>query len=186
MDSDKTKDVEMATAQAVEDAQKPQDNTIKFSTGVVLRGKQAPPLVLIKVMTAFPRPKPPIWKDEKMGREMENPDDPVYLEKLKNWKNETSNVTLNALILLGTELVSKPKGMPGPDDHEWIAEYEQLGVPCNPENKSWRYLTWVIFKAAASMKDLDLLKEVVGELSGVPETDVKAAEEFPGGNKAPG
>jgi hypothetical protein len=47
-------------------------------------------------------------------------------------------------------------------------------------------LTWVIFKAAASMKDLDLLKEVVGELSGVPETDVKAAEEFPGGNKAPG
>jgi hypothetical protein len=175
---------EMKTAVAVEVATTPEDDTITLSTGVVLRGKQAPPLVLVKVMAAFPRPKPPTWKDPKMGREMENPDDPEYLDRVKAWQIESSNATLNALVLLGTELVSKPKKMPGPMDDTWLEDYELLGVPMNPGNKNWRYLTWMTFKAALTTEDLDKIKEVVGRLSGVPEKAVAAAETFPGSDKA--
>lgn len=165
---------------AVEAMNTPEDNTITLSTGVVLRGKQVPPLAFVKVMSAFPRPKVPVWFDPTMGREMENPENPDYIERVKAWKAESGNLTLNAMILMGTELVSVPKKYPGPDSKEWQEEYQVLGMPMMPENKNWRYLTWVIFKAAPDMKDLDLIKEVVGRLSGIPEDKVVAAEQFPG------
>lgn len=165
---------------AVEDINKPEDNTITLSTGVVLRGKLVPPLALIKVMSAFPRPKVPVWLNPSMGREMENPDDPDYIERVRAWKSESGNITLNALILMGTELVSTPKKFPGPDTKDWQEEYQVLGMPMSPENKNWRYLTWITFKAAPTIGDLDLIKEVVGRLSGIPEDKVEAAEQFPG------
>ena len=168
---------------AVEKAQTPEDDTITLSTGVVLRGKQVPPLVLVKTMSAFPRPKVPTWFNPTMGRDMENPDDPEYIAQIQAWKVESSNITLNVLILLGTELVKVPKKFPDPDDKGWQEEYKCLGLPMSPENPSWRYLTWVTFKAAPAIADLDLIKEVVGRLSGVPEAKVEAAETFSGSDK---
>jgi len=171
---------DMEVVKAVEDAQIPRGNTITLSTGVVLRGKQVPPLVLIKIMAAFPRPKIPTWISPTMGREMENPDDPDYIDRVKSWKIESASITLTALILLGTELVSIPKKISGPDGKEWLEEYQVLGIPMSPENKNWRYLTWITFKAAPTVGDLDLIKEVVGRLSGISEAKVEAAEQFPG------
>lgn len=195
-------DLEFQSAQAVDAAKRLQDNQITLSTGVVLQAKPANPLIMVRVMAAFPRPRPPLWTNPTMGREMENPDDPDYLERVKSWKAESGNAILNALILLGTELVSKPDGMPGPDDIKssisensdgkgktkkkpvpsWLEEYEVFGLPLHPFSASWRYLTWVIFKAAPKGEDLNRIKEVVGRLSGIPEKDVKAAEDFPGSN----
>jgi hypothetical protein len=175
---------EIKSVKAIESAKNPEDDTITLSTGVVLRGKQVPTLILVKLMAAFPRPKAPTWINPNMGREMENPDDPDYLERIKAWKVESSNVTLNALILLGTELVKVPKKMSGPDEDDWVDEYKLLGLPMYPENKSWRYLTWITFRAAPDLNDLNLLKEVVGRLSGIPENKVEAAETFPGSDQA--
>jgi len=177
-------DEDIKTVKALENAQAPEVNIIKLSTGVVLRGKQIPPLVLVKIISAFPRPKIPTWYNPTMGREMENPDDPGYLERVTAWKAESGSVTLNAIILLGTELVSVPKKMPGPETKDWLEEYQLLGVPVYPENKNWRYLTWLTFKAAPEVGDLDLIKEVVGRLSGISESKVEAAETFPGRDPA--
>jgi hypothetical protein len=171
---------EETVVSAVEQAQKPKDNLVTLSTGVVLRGKQANPLVLIDVMAAYPRPKPPVWKHPTMGREMENTDDPDYRNRVKAWEAESSSATLNAMILLGTELVKIPKGMPGPDEAEWLDEYELLNLPMHPANKSWRYLKWVLFKAVRDEKDLMRIRDVVGRLSGVSERAVESAESFPG------
>ena len=171
---------DIKVVEAVEQAQKPEGDTITLSTGVVLRGRQVPPLILVKLLAAFPRPKIPTWISPTMGREMENPSDPDYIDRVNAWKTESSNVMLNALILLGTELVSVPKKMPGPDNKDWQDEYQILGIPMTPENKNWRYLTWITFKAAPDIEDLNLIKEVVGRLSGIPETKVEAAEQFPG------
>ena len=173
---------ELASAKAADKAVAPEDHTITLSTGVVLRGKQVPPLLLVKMMAANPRPKVPVYMNKTMGREMENPDDPDYIDRIKSWKVETSNITINALLLLGTELVSFPKKMPGPDNDAWLEEYQLLGLPMFPGNKSWRYLTWLTYKAAPAASDLKVVKEVVGRLSGVPESSVASAEEFPGGN----
>lgn len=174
------KDEDLKAVQAVEEATKAQDNTIELSTGVVLRGKKANPLVLIDVMAAFPRPKPPIWFNENMGREMENPDDPDYQERVRAWEMESSSATLSAFIQLGTELVSVPKGFPKPDDKAWLDEYELLGLPIRPQNKAWRYLKWVKFKAVADEHDLERIRDMVGRLSGVSEKAVQTAEQFPG------
>ena len=155
-------------------------NLITLSSGVVLKAKQAPPLALVKVLAAFPRPKPPVYMNKQMGREMENPEDPEYIEKLKAHRMESSNAVLNALILLGTELVSVPKGFSKPADQEWLDEFQLLGLPSRPENASWRYLTWVTQRAVLSEDDLLKIQEAVGRLSGVTEAAVKSAESFSG------
>lgn len=171
---------------AIEKAQEKEDNTITLSTGVVLRGKQVPPLILVKIMASCPRPKVPTWISKEMGREVENPEDPDYIERVKSWKIEYSNLVLNALIILGTELVKKPKNLPGPDDKDWLEEYSMLGMPIYPEKKTWCYLTWITAKAAPKNEDMNLIQEVVGRLSGVPESKVEAAESFPEGDKESG
>jgi len=176
-------DLDTKVVQVLDEVDKPQDNMIELSTGVILRGKQAPPMTLITIMGAFPRPKPPVVLIKDMGREMENPDDPDYLERVKAWGTEQSNVMLSALILSGTELVSKPDDMPGPDDQEWMDEYELYGLSMHRENPSWRYLRWVQHKAAVTADDIKQIMAVVGRLSGIPEKAVESAEQFPGGDK---
>lgn len=159
-----------------------EEQTITLSTGVVLKGKMVPPLGFVTVMAAFPRPKPPLWKDPMIGRMMENPDDPDYRERVRSWQTEYSEATLNVMIVYGTEIVNVPKGFPKPGDKKWLQKYLMTGLPSHDENDDWRYLTWMKFEAALNAEDLNKIKEVVGKLSGVTETDVQAAESFPGGD----
>jgi hypothetical protein len=166
--------------EALERAQEPHDNKIVLSTGVVLLGKKANPLILLDVIAAFPRPQPPMWFNKTMGRQMENPDDPDYLARVQAWERESSSMTLTAFIQLGTELVSTPKGFPRPEDDTWLEEYELLGLPMRPQNAAWRYLKWVKFKAVSDEKDLEKIRDVVGRLSGVSKQAVESAESFPG------
>lgn len=174
MDKDNTRVIVEALAEEITPKE------ITLSTGVVLRGKQAPPLILVRIMSRFPRPKVPVYYNKTMGRDMENPDNPDYLDRVNAWKIEMSDAVLSALIMLGTELVSKPKDFPGPQDDDWLEEYRLLGMDMMPENRSWRYLNWILFKAIANADDTKKIREVVGRLSGVPETSVQAAEDFPG------
>jgi hypothetical protein len=177
MELDKSVD---GTIDAVRKANAVTDNSVRLSSGVVLKAKQANPMLLITVMAAFPRPEPPVQFNSMMGRNMENPDDPDYISRVKAWSMENSNAVLNAFILLGTEMVSVPKGVPGPGDNEWLERYEALGLPTKPMNKDWRYLKWVTTIAAVNEKDLELIRDAVGALSGVKEADVSAAATFPG------
>lgn len=173
---------DMKTVRAIADQKKGAQDEFTLSSGVVLRAKKANPIMLIKVMTRFPRPKPPIVPDVRMGRDMENPDDPDYIERVKAWDMESNAQVLNALILLGTELVSVPKGVEKPSGDKWIDKYRLLDMPVHPESEDWRYLSWVTFIAAPDEKDLDIIQEAVSKLSGIAEADVKDAEQFPGRN----
>lgn len=175
----KKKEIEEKVVEAI-DEMEADDALITLSTGVVLRGKAAPAMALIKVKAHFLRPKPPLWKSETLGRMIENPDDPIYKEQLDNHKTESTAAMLNTLILLGTDLVSVPKGFPKPESDDWLDELYEIGIEIHPEKKRWRYLNWVMFKAAPKSQDTELISEVVGRLSGVSERDVQAAEEFPG------
>lgn len=177
---------DIETARAIDQAQKPQDDTITLSTGVVLKGKPANPVILIQVMAAYPRPNPPLYFNDTMGREMENPDDPGYIEQLQSWKMDYSDRMTTAMIKLGTELVSAPKKLGTPQDNKWLADYADLGLPMRPDSESWRYLAWVKFRAVQNEKDLQAIMEVVGRLSGVRETTIKSAENFSGSDQEPG
>lgn len=171
------KTTEETVAEAVEEVT---ENLIRLSTGVVLRGKAAPALALVKIASKFPRPKPPTYRNEKMGRDMENPDDPDYLERVQAYKTESASAMLNALILYGTELVSVPKGFPAPKDDSWLEEMAEVGMDMKPDSKSWRYLNWIMFKAAPLARDTQEIQKVVGSLSGVTESAAQTAEEFSG------
>lgn len=160
------------------------DNLIRLSTGVVLKAKQANPNVLIRIMTASPRPKPPLYHNDAMGREMENPDHPDYIKQVNAWEMEYNNGMLNALVGLGTELVSIPKKFPHWKEDGWIEDYKALGLPANPKSEAWRYITWVLFKAAVVDTDTRMIGDKVKALSGVKEADVKDAETFSDGDKA--
>lgn len=174
-------------------------NDIILSTGVVLTAKPANPTMLIRAMTAHHRPSPPTHFIEAMGREMENPDDPDYISRVNAWQMEYSSALLNVLIALGTELKSVPNGMEGPhpfavkpksgkkiDEVEkqptWIRDYQALGFPIIPDSPQWRYITWVMFRAAVTDADIKLIQSKVQSLSGVKEADVRDAETFPAGN----
>lgn len=173
----------MKTLRAIEDADKGTQNEITLSTGVVLRAKKAKPMYLISVMTRFPRPKPPTYFVEAMGREMENPDDPDYLDRVAAYEQEKNAEVLNALLVLGTELVKTPKGMPKPEDDEWLDTVNALNMPSHPKNKAWRYLTWLKLVGTDDENDLVIIQEAVSRLSGIREDDVKATENFPGSDR---
>ena len=173
-------DNEMKTVRAVADAKKGAQDTITLSTGVVLRAIKVNPVMLIRVMTRYPRPKPPVIFMKEMARDMENPDDPDYIEQVKAWENESNAMVLNALILLGTEPVSVPKGVEKPEGSKWINKYKLLGMPVIPDDKDWRYLNWVTMVAATDEKDMVLIQDTVARLTGIAEADVKSAEQFPG------
>lgn len=166
------------------------DDLIHLSTGVVLRGKMVNPVTYISIAAMFPRPKPPIYHNKTMGRDMENPQDPDYIARVQAHQIEQGNAIVTFLILEGTEIVSKPPDMPGPlpdkkrKEKDWLDRYSLLGLPMLPENPEWRYLTWVKTVACVGQEDLKSIQEVVGRLSGVSKTDVRAAEEFPGSQEA--
>ena len=68
----------------------------------------------------------------------------------------------------------------------WLLDYKSLGLPVMAESESWRYATWVMFKAAPTDNDMKLIGDAVKKLSGVREADVKDAETFSGSDKAGG
>ena len=177
-------DVDKKIAKAIDDEGKEKDDLIRLSTGVVLKAKQANPNVLIRIMTTQRRPTPPVFFSKTMGREMENPDHPDYISRVKAWEMDYNNGMLNALVGLGTTLESKPKDMPGPNDDAWLKEYEALGLEVIRDSAAWRYITWVLFKAAVNEKDTAEIGAKVKSLSGVKEADVKSAETFPGSDEA--
>jgi hypothetical protein len=170
-------------AQKLDSVGQADDNLIRLSTGAILEARQANPSILIRVMTATKRPEPPLVFMKSIGREMENSDDPDYIERVKQWQMEYNSSMLSALIGLGTAIHSKPKGMPAPEDDSWIEDYKALNLPVMPNSKNWRYISWVMFIAAPTDEDINAIGNKVKMLSGVREEDVQDAESFPRSDK---
>lgn len=170
-------------AQAIEESGKVDSNEIHLSTGVVLMARPANPTILMRVMTAIPRPQPPTWTPPGSTKLVENPDDPDYIDRVHAWERNYQNSMVTAMIQLGTTLHSWPDGFEGPQSNEWVNEYELLGMPIHPQSAAWRYQAWVMFRAAPTAKDLELIMKKVGSLSGVSEADVRNVENFPAGDK---
>jgi len=175
-----------SVARKIDEVEKGEKDYITLSTGVELYVHQANPSMLIRIMTAKERPEPPQVFMEAMGRTMENPDDPDYIKRVKAWEMEYNSAMLNALIGLGTKLKSKPKGVPDPKDDTWIKDYKALGLPVVSDSPAWRYIAWVLYIAAPTDKDMQLIGDHVKRLSGVKEADVSAAETFSGSDQEGG
>lgn len=171
------------TVKAVEKALKEGDNHVALSTGVVLNVTLPSQMILLKVMTKYPRPKVPTYNDPVHGI-IKNPDSEDYIEEIGQWEIERNTAMLEATLLLGTEIVEKPKGMPGPNDKVFIEDMKVLNFDGVETSERYRYLLWVMQYAADGEEDIKLLTNVAGRQSGVVEQDVDDAVEFSGSDEA--
>jgi hypothetical protein len=173
-------DTSVLVADAVEEGDEV-PTSITLSTGVKLRIKQAALGILMKVMARYERPEVYTFYVEEEKRWFENPDHPDYIDAVKAYEAKTNDVLLNAIILLSTELDSKPKDMPGHMSNGWLELFEALDLEVKRDNKSWRYLNWVLMNAIVTQDDFALITEIA-ELSGIAlsEEAVEKAANFPG------
>lgn len=158
---------------AAEKRQREGPKEITLSTGVVLRLRVVPPMLITDIAgeAMRERPKPPTAYVEAVDRVEENPDDPDYQEALSNWQAGVLLDLNNTYILKGTELVSIPEDVAGLDDPEWLDEMRVLGR--RVETRRQRYLSWVKYAAGPSREDVAMIVREVGRLSGVSESDVQ-------------
>lgn len=149
--------------------------TLTLSTGVMLRLKKVPPILMADLATAASRlrPTPPVTYIPDLDRSEENPNDPDYQKAMNDWFSMSMIDINNAFILKGTEVVKVPKGLPGKDDADFLADMKILGRPA--ENDRERYLAWIKYIAAPDAEDVTAIIREVGRLSGVAESDVSEA-----------
>lgn len=169
--------IEDKVIQAVSSSENGSGNgSIRLSTGVVLTTKKISGFLMQEVVKQFPKPKPPIWVNEDMGREEPNPNDPVYLETLTERDANIGLAIVDLFIVAGTNYKSHPPSIPGPDDPSWVEDLEAVGFSVG-EGKKKRYLMWVKYVAAPDEQDINNIILEVGKRSGVSEESVNSAAE---------
>lgn len=150
------------------------DNTTKLSSGVVLRHKKVPPMILAKVEERYPDPPVPMIYLPDQERALPNPDDPDYEKALEENRSKKGNAMLDVIVALGTELISVPEGMQKPEDDEWVEEIEFLGLEV-PKLKIGRYLAYIRYYAATSAEDFQKLATKGSQALGITEAEVAAS-----------
>ena len=157
------------------------DNLVTLSTGVVIKFKQIPPGIMIKVLTKIKKPEVPKIYIERDDVWVQNPDHPEHIKAMEWYELESSGFLLNVMLLKGTEIVKfDRRRTQGPESDGWLEDFKVLGLDILADNKSWRKLNWLLSVAAATDKDFEAISKGVGELSGVPEENVAEAAKFPG------
>lgn len=153
---------------------KPNTKAFTLSSGVVLMPKAISSMVMSDIIKKFPRPKPPKFFNQAIGREEENPFDPDYIASVEEADTERNLAVVDLFIVVGTELVEVPKGVQRPEDSDWRENLEALGIEFGT-NKRKAYLMWVKNVAAPSNEDIALIMENVSRESGASEQDVSEA-----------
>jgi hypothetical protein len=150
------------------------NGTIRLSTGVILTAKKISGFLMQEVVRQFPKPKPPMWHNEEMGREEPNPDNPKYVEELSEREANIGLAMIDLFIIAGSEYKSHPRSIPGPDDSSWVDDLQAIGMEVG-ENKKKKYLMWIKYIAAPDEADMSLIIYEVGKKSGVSEEAVASA-----------
>lgn len=153
-----------------------QDNkTILLSTGVVLETRKVTPFVFQTVASQFKYPPiPKTWIEEK-SREEYNPQDPEYIAGCEEVDLARATASIDAMIALGTRLVSVPINFEGPETDGWLDDLESIEIRIDRNNERLRYRTWVKYIAAPAVEDVRMIMSKVLRTVGVSEEDVAQA-----------
>lgn len=144
---------------------------VTLSTGVVLKLKPIPPLLLDKLINkSFPVPEPPtITVDGFDGKHDEpNPHDPAYKATVAAIRRQQSDKTIDLTLMRGVDVEL-------PEDVGWIADLEELGIEVG-ETYNQRRHAYVRFVLLERTSDLNRVIIQVMALSGVRESDIAEAE----------
>lgn len=163
-----------------EEQERTAETELKLSSGVVVRCRRVSPLLLQQAGAAIPEPKVPTFFNENRQQEEENPAHPDYAAALNQRQQDVGNASINAAILMGTEIVEPlPAGFPAQDDETWISKLAVLGVHPPIDTPYERYISWMRNLVLASNDDLRVVMRACSGDILVQEEDVaKAAASF--------
>jgi hypothetical protein len=149
-------------------------NLTTLSSGVVLRHKRVPPMVLAKIDEKYVDPPIPTFYESTSDKYFPNPDDPNYIEAKEKVVTDKGNALVDVLIALGTAIEYLPESMQSPEDQEWVDELGLFGIEV-PKLKTGRYLSWVKYYAAQSVSDFENMAKRGAKHLGVTEEAVATA-----------
>lgn len=157
----------------------PLPSELHLSSGLLVRVKRVPPMLLADIIREIPRPEPPTMWIEDLGRNEANPSDPDYLDRVQTWEAQIAMAMADCFLLMGVEILELPEGIPDPKTTTWTKKFKALGRPVSSD-PDLRRLLWLKY-VALSDDDLKMVMGAVGQLSMVKEGDVaKATDLFRG------
>ena len=152
------------------------ESIVTTSVGVVFKTKPVALGLLQDIQKKYNKlkPKPPVYFIESKGRAEPNPDDIGFQEAKSEWEVAFIMAQMDALLLLGTELLNVPKGVPIQTEDSWmdICEILDIEIPKSPKG---RYLLWVKYVAAPATTDIQALSLAIGKKTGVSDAEVETA-----------
>lgn len=157
---------------------------VTLSNGIVLQGVSVPRVIMARMVSRFPLPKPPEQTVVINGQEHqeENPDDPEYLEALDRAHSKRIELANDVFLTMGTKLISVPEDMLRPDDDKWLEPLIMLEAIGRDEPAGWveseRYLHWLKMYALQERDDASLAWGAALAATGTLETEVIEAVEY--------
>lgn len=145
-----------------------------LSSGVVVKAKPLPVGYGANIARQHQtkKPKPPRLFVAELGRDEENPDDPDYLDALRQWQVDFAMSSLNLAMSFGLEIVSVPEGMMTYNSDEFKATLSFLG-----DDGTMPFVKWLQIIAAPTLEDLTIISNLPGFQAGVQEVGVQAEVE---------
>jgi hypothetical protein len=149
--------------------------SIRLTNGIELRIKHVPPMLLRRVQASIKQPPiPTVWIESRQ-RDEENPDDPEYLAALEGLHTVRLLADQKARLALGTELISIPEGIEGPDGDGWIDGLRAVGVEPRIDTKALRYIEWLQLYAMVEHIDQAVVQAACFAATGILEPEVLEA-----------
>lgn len=147
---------------------------MQLSSGVIVEAKQLPVGYGANIARQHQakKPKPPRLFVPELGREEENPDDPDYLDALRQWQLEFAMSSLNLAMAFGIEVKFIPEGLMTHTSPEFKAMLSFLG-----DDASLPFVKWLQLVAAPTLEDLTAISNLPGFQVGVQEAGVQAEVE---------
>lgn len=165
----------VADLEVEEGNQQPEDGLIHLSSGLVLKPRKVPPMILDKVTKQFPDPVIPKVKNEDKDQWIPNPDDPDYLEAKRLNEEVRNTALLDVLIGLGTDPEYVPPTLVALDDDIWVDEAEIFLNFSVPRAGRARYVAWLKYHALQDANDFQIIADRVTRQMGVSATEVQTA-----------
>jgi len=175
MTEQKISEVAVDVAEGAENKKDINEDVIA-STGVVVRTKRVPPMVLGELTRKYKKPQAPRVKNAFIGTEEYNYADPDYNKAVDEWNTEITFGMVDVYLVMGTEIVSIPDGFPELDSDDWTEDFEIIGIEIS-EKKKGRYLQYMKFVVLPDPDDINAIVDSCSRKSGVPEEDVQEAAE---------
>jgi len=149
---------------------------IIVSTGVKFGTRDVPVAAFRDLQKRLNRGRPhvPIVLIEDKGREEENPDDPDYQEKLKEWNEYTEMKLMDFVLMTGTTPLEIPDNIRSIESESWAEECRYLGIDIAVDG-GVRYVQWLKYIACPKPQDIEQLMLGAARGLGVTEKDVADA-----------